>query len=147
MANNAELTPQQKFEEQVISRMRESIGTLIPDDVLRQMMEKAIDKMFFTRREKKNEGYGARVEVFPSWFEEECEKQLGECVAAAVKNWLEANSEAMIKAAADHITAKAPELIANFLFDAFRGTAFNLQYSLSNQIHQELTERLRNIGR
>jgi hypothetical protein len=64
-----ELTPQQLFEEKIKARLRAEIGDLIPDDVLKDLLGKAIQEMFFTRRESRPDNWHGK-HIFPSWFEE-----------------------------------------------------------------------------
>ena len=136
------LTPQQSFEEKVKSRMRENIGDLMPDEVLADMVKKAMNEMFFTRREKKADGWGGRTKVLPSWFEDEVSTQLKKQVLEEVRVAVEAKRAELHDVAVKLVTEKMPEMIVSALL----GVISQITTSNSYNTQSYITELLRSKG-
>ena len=128
------LTPQQSFEEKVKDRLRENIGDLMPDEVLAEMVKKAMDEMFFTRREKRTNDYYGRTEVFPSWFEEEVSGVLKQRVLDEVKVAVEAKREELHEIASKLIIEQLPNLVVAVLVGFVEQIASGRTYAVQSQI-------------
>jgi len=140
MTENA-LTPQQSFEEKVKSRLKENIGDLMPDEVLQDMVKKAMQEMFFTRREKKQEGWSGRTEVFPSWFEDEVSRLLKDRVLEEIKIGIENKREEIRKAASELITEKLPEFITSQLLNIVTGITQLGSWQATDALRNDLRNR------
>ena len=141
MTENA-LTPQQNFEEKIKARMRENIGDLMPDEVLAEMVKKALNEMFFTRREKKGNSHYSRTEVLPSWFEDEVVKELKDKVLIEVKTAINEKRDEIKKAAIELITTNLGTMVAKTICDVITG----VPQTISMNIQQEIYNNLRNKG-
>src|SRR5579859_7631864 len=89
-------TPQQRFEESIRDRLRADIGTLMPDEVLASLVERAVKDMFFTRRERQDRWN--HTEILPSWFEEACANQLRQVIDAYTKAYFETHRNEIMEA-------------------------------------------------
>lgn len=141
MTENA-LTPQQNFEEKIKARMRENIGDLMPDQILAEMVRKAMKEMFFTRREKKDSGYYSRIEVLPSWFEDEVVNELKDKVLTEVKTAVDEKRDEIKKAAIELITTNLGTMVAKTICDVITG----VPQTISMNIQQEIYNNLRSKG-
>lgn len=89
MSTNA-LTAEQSFQEKMKERIRAQIGDLMPEEMLKAMVEKAVQEAFFTRP-RKNKG----TEWHPQWVEEHSfmERTVHELLAphvtAVAQSWLD----------------------------------------------------------
>lgn len=134
MTDSKELTPQQSFEEKVKDRLRENIGDLMPDEILQDMVKKAMQEMFFTRRDKKGDGWGARTEVFPSWFEDEVSTRLKERVLEEAKMAIEAKRPELQEIISKLISEKMPEIILNGIIGVISQVSVNSNYTIRDEI-------------
>ena len=66
------MTPQEQFQNNIKDRLQKDIGDLIPDEVLKGMVEKSIKEMFFTRKmDKAGSDWSPKWQENASWFEAE----------------------------------------------------------------------------
>ena len=145
MTTDVAKTPQQAFEERVLTRLRESIGDLMPDEVLRDMSKKAMDKLFFEKRErvvKKSYGYGEESVAVPSYFEEEIQKLLNEKVVILAKEWLEKNTEFLQELFKNVMIARMPEIVAQAIFKPVELAIGNSQAQIQNTIQDYIRYQL-----
>jgi hypothetical protein len=85
------LTPEQSFQEKVKARIRESIGDLMPDEMLQQLVSRAVEDAFFKRIETSN--YYGRQEHRDPWLTLFVREQLEKQVQSAVEAWMGANAD------------------------------------------------------
>ena len=57
---NKEITKNTTFEERMFEQMREQMGTLLTEVELKAILEKSIDKAFFSDRRNHSGGYNAK---------------------------------------------------------------------------------------
>lgn len=138
------LTPQQQFEEGIKDRIRKDIGDLIPDSVLAQLTEKAIQETFFTKRVIKRE-YG-REDIKPSWFEETVKSLLEGTMRRHVDDYMEKNGDTLAKVVATTITENGPQLLGELLVSLINRTQYNAEQSLNFKIQDQINNAFRNRG-
>lgn len=131
--STTELTPQQKFEDKLRERLRADIGDLIPDEVLKELVDKTIQKGFF---EQRRDGKG-------SWFEEEVRKLLQSRIQEIIQRYMKDNRDAIATKATEIIVANGPRMLGNVLVSMFSGSA----YSISTEVTRKVVDDLRNEGR
>lgn len=132
------LTPQQLFESKIKDRIRESIGDLLPDEVLAEMMKKAMQEMFFTRKEDQPDRYSPKV-IKPSWFEDAVHSSLKSHVEDHLKRWLAENGAELTKVIQEYLVQNSPQIIAAF----FVGVLQNQTWSVSSNVLSGMMESLR----
>lgn len=143
---STELTPQQKFEEKVKAKLKENIGDLMPEDVLKAMIEKAMLEMFFTKKiETKQSGWQTHNIEKPSWFEEEVSTLLKETIRGYVKEAVEGEKETLKKIAVELVTEKLPDFIVNNLIQIVQAVTLNQSYTAANDIRQNLANKGINV--
>src|SRR5580698_1104647 len=96
MSNENQLTPQQQFENSIKDRLRKDIGDLLPNEVLAELVKKAIEDMFFVKRTTRD-SYGYTT-TSVSWFEEEVAKQMKTQIAETIKAHFIENGRIIAKA-------------------------------------------------
>jgi len=137
-----ELTPQEKFQEQIIERMRTHIGELLPDSVLSEMMTTALKKMFFGPRTVRDGGHYSNERTIPSWFEEQAQALLKDRMAALIKEHIQQNEAAISAGVHAAIVEQSPKLLAEFVVALFRGQGqsfgFNIAATLTEQLRAAL---------
>ena len=87
-------TPQQEFEQRIKDRLAEDMGKLMPDEVLAEMVNRAMNDAFFKERVVERDGYN-RTTVKPPWFVEAMRELLEEQVKAQCATWFEKNQDTM----------------------------------------------------
>lgn len=135
-----ELT-QANFQEQMQSRIRASIGDLMPDAMLQEIVAKGIDKAFNEKRiveERNNYGYGSQTREKEPWLQEFLRTELDKQVGAQTEKWLAANADKVQAIVQKYVD----EGIATALVKAFQ--------SLFNQplvdFAGQMNDKLRSLG-
>lgn len=123
-----DIIPAQAFEDKIKDRLRQDIGSLMPDDVLQQLIVKAINSIFLEPRVSRN-SYGSVTDTKPSWFQETVERLLRQQIDKLLNDYVKEH-EAELKAKFTEILAtKGPELIANWFINVLLGQQ---QYMIMN---------------
>lgn len=130
-----ELTPQQSFEEKIRDRMRDDIGDLVPDEVLADLMQKAIQEMFFTRRSTSS--YGNKTEL-PSWFEAETEKLLSIKARETLHAYMEENKDEIESAIRDFIQDGIGQIFSDVLRTSLESAGGNIGFNISNIFNDQI---------
>ncbi len=130
-----ELAPKETFEEAIKSRLREDVGKLIPDEVLTQMVTKAINDMFFTKVQTAN-GYGTG----PSWFEKHVQDCLQSRVHEVVSKYMLDQKENLEHVVTACLAEKSPQIMANVLMSTLTNTSHNLSWSIEQFILSKLNQ-------
>lgn len=133
-----ELTIQQKFEEKIKDRLRQSVGDLMPDETLADLTKKAMNEMFFKRKLEKQGGYYDKEVETPSWFEDEVYTQLKEKIDVQLKEYLIKNQADLEMKIQTMIVAKAPELLAQLLMKIFTQQASSISFNIADSIRQSM---------
>lgn len=132
------LTPQQSFEESIKERLRDDIGKFMPDDVLKGLVDKAIQDLFF-KRYKETSGYHSVEE--PSWFE----KHLGDLLKVEVtkifQDYIEQNKVKLANAAGECLASALPAIIGGIFVNLLSQHSYNLQNSLGDVVTNALRSK------
>lgn len=136
----ADIIPAQAFEEKIKDRLRQDIGSLMPDEVLQQLITKTIQSIFLDRRTSRNT-YGSVTEDKPSWFQETVETLLRQRISKLLDEYIKEH-EADLKARFTEILAtKGPELIANWFIGVLTGSQQQTVWSVQNWIQSIMQNR------
>ena len=100
--------PAKEFERWVIEKIRTDIGSLIPDAVLAELAQKAIQETFFTPTWVPNpdRGYGRpdRVQTGPSWFQTAIHETIVPLLKTEAARAVETHKELIAAAVAEELT-------------------------------------------
>ena len=138
--SDTQLTPQQSFQQKIEDRLKSDIGDLIPDEALKEMVERAIESMFFKQREDNTDRY--RKVIRPSWFEDTVEKRLHETMQARIDQYFLAHGEAIGKMTANAIVECIPAVLSSLILGgvnrAGSDIASNFQMNLGEFIRNNM---------
>jgi hypothetical protein len=88
-----ELTKADTFQQRMFERIRESMGELLSEDDLKELLERTIEKSFFEERIVQSSSYYSSAQKKPSLFQELVTEQVQPMVEKAITVWLQDNSE------------------------------------------------------
>lgn len=117
---SASKNPMDEFRERVTEKLKHDIGEMLPDEVLQQLAQRAVDEQFFKEREVVTNvgGWNSKTEKRPSWFVEEVAKIAEPIIRSHIEQFIEAH-KADIEAAIDkyiseqNLTLTASTMIAS----------------------------------
>jgi flagellar biosynthesis/type III secretory pathway protein FliH len=137
------LAPMESFLERVKSKLRDDIGSLIPDEVLQQLVQRTIEDEFFKKGQKNiGTGYNPVYETVPSEFQK--------IVLAAVTPIMEKHALLVAERHAAEIEAQIKESVENGLITlAMRSLDRVFAQALESQgwhIQQVIENALRSKG-
>lgn len=131
-----QLTPMQDFEQKVKERLAKDIGNLIPDEALKNLVERSVEETFFkTRTVAKTNGYG--TQEIPSAFQQEVGKLVQPSFEKAVKKWMKDNDERIGKEINDFLNKSAEQVFLNAIGNVFRSNLQNLQWKIQDDINNK----------
>ena len=135
------ITPQEAFQQKLADKLRDDIGSLIPDEVLAEMVKKAMQEMFFTSR-KESDGYG-RTNYYPSWFEKAVEELLRDRMRQEIDSYMKKNGEALIEQAATAIAQQAPVILGALFLHAITNSGQSWNFSFTAMVSEVLQKCMR----
>jgi hypothetical protein len=100
----------QDFQTKLVERLRKDIGELLPEQVLEDLIKKAVTDEFFKTRIIE-EGWNRRREE-PSWFVQAVTEAAKPMLEKQVKKFVKENEEVLQKALADFLTPQNLLLLA-----------------------------------
>jgi len=127
------LTPSQTFEEKMMERMKASMGDLMPDDVLKKLMEKAIDKAFNSPTELKDE-YGRAIKSSESWLQTFLRVELESRMQVLAKEWITENKEQVLKLVSDKLDLDVATMFASGFTQLFQSSLFNIRNEITTAL-------------
>lgn len=123
---SASKNPMDEFRERVTEKLKHDIGEMLPDEVLQQLAQRAVDEQFFKEREVVTGGWDSETGKRPSWFVEEVAKIAEPIIRSHIEQFIQAH-EADIKAAIDKyiseqsLTLTASTMIASQMSSYMHG--------------------------
>lgn len=139
----SELTPQQQFQERIADRLRDDIGDLLPDEVLSEMVQRALQEMFFAKRHV-SDGYRTREN--PSWFEETVERRLREQIHNHITAYFKDNREELNSAIKGAINNGLADLLSAAVLSGFTGAGSAIGNDVGYALANGFAQSLRNQG-
>ena len=88
-----ELTKADTFQQRMFERIRESMGELLSENDLKELLERTIEKSFFEGRVVPSSSYYGNSQLKPSLFQELVTEQVQPMMEKAITAWLQDNSE------------------------------------------------------
>lgn len=129
---SAELQPLAAFQERVKEKLRDDIGSMLPDEALAALVQEAVKEQFFKPR-KVEEGY--RTVDKPSWFVEEVAKLAQPYIERVMREYVEVNRDALDRALAEFCGAQNLLLLA---MASMRAATANDVFNMANQIVSQI---------
>lgn len=84
-------SPIEEFQDRVKDKLKADIGSMLPDDVLAQLTQRAVDEQFFKER-RIPQRYG-QDEIGPSWFVEEVAKIAEPIIRQHINSFIETHKQ------------------------------------------------------
>ncbi len=125
---------QQEFEAKMAERMRQAMGDLMPDEVLRGIVARGIEEAFFKDRTIE-ESYGRKT-VEPAWAVAFIRKELESQVAAQVSCWLVDNQERVEKMVRQMVDEGLVKAVLGSLGSILQAPFANLQQQIFDLINK-----------
>lgn len=95
MSETKELTAKESFEEKLRNKIQSDIGDLMPDEMLKELVDKSIHNMFFEPVRIKNPGFHSQDTFRPAPFEEIVTNAMQPLMEEAIENWVAENAESV----------------------------------------------------
>lgn len=102
MTQENQITTPMSFQDRLKERIRESIGELLTDEDLDNLIRRGIDEVFFQERRVQQDHYPHRIQTYPPLIHEIVQDLLSSQMKAAVERWLQ-DHEAEVKAAIETV--------------------------------------------
>ena len=126
-----ELAKEPSFEDVIIQKLRKDIGELMPEEALKKIVNIAIERMFFERKQKST--YSS--EQNPSWLEAEVSALMKVSISEQVRIYLKEHPEEVEKAIKQAIGKGVTDMLAN----AINGIMHQAFAPMQQQLHKALT--------
>lgn len=129
-----DITKANTFQQRMFERIRESMGDLLSEDDLKELLERTIEKSFFEERAVPAQSYYDRDKKKQSLFQELVTEQVQPMMEKAITAWLQDNSEQVTST----IDAVLKDGILSALSQAIeykmQTPVFNLRHEISNKL-------------
>jgi len=138
---STELAPMQAFTEKLQDKIRNDIAGMLPDDIIKAMVEKATHSLFFDRT-KRNVGsdYNPAWKYEPSVFEQLVAETVKPIIEEKIREQIATHKdtvEATIKKAVeDGMSKLAFKYLNDVLFAAMTSNDWNFQNAVMNTLRQ-----------
>lgn len=115
MRESKQLTPQESFEKKLTDRIRESIGDLMPDEKLAEIVERGMQEAFFKGRHVQERGYHGRTYEEAPWLVSAVKELLEEQAKAEVKKWLAEHPEEVERVMREWLEKGVAEIVVSWI--------------------------------
>lgn len=105
--------PMEEFQDRVKDKLKADIGSMLPDEVLSQLTQRAVDEQFFKEREVVTGGWNSRTEKRPSWFVEEVAKIAEPIIRQHIEHFIETHKQDIEAAIEQYISEQNLTLTAS----------------------------------
>lgn len=131
----------QDFKDKIVSKIREEISSLLPDEAINQLVEKATKDIFFEPRKITEDGWSGRTKDAPSWFIEEVTKYARPLLEKEVKKYVEDNKEVFEKAMKEFFDQNNLMLM---IISAISSATQMQMYNYTQQLSTDIVNKLKN---
>lgn len=141
----AEIQASQKFEERLFQKIRDSIGELMTEKELKELVDKSVQKLFFDPRKelvKDNRYYNSTTEVIkPSKFHELIQELVEPSLKAEIAKWLNEHPEVVKEAIDQALEGGLAQACLRAINAQWQSSFANMQISLQNSLQNALLHR------
>jgi len=139
-----EIAPMEAFMDRVKAKLRDDIGSMLPDDVVAAMVQKVVDDEFFKPRHIPKPGrssYSTETIAVPSAFAAMVVEAVNPIIKARAEELLvskaEEIDEIIKKMVADGFTAMFMRAVDGALTSALQNQQWSIQNALMNLMRQD----------
>lgn len=137
MSKSTQISPQKQFEDKVTDRLKSDIGELIPDEALSELVQRAMQTMFFEPKKTTNgQGYRSKTVRGPSFFEAEVLHQVKPLLEREIKTWVNANEEGINIIIKEALSKEGDVIVADFFRNLIRGEMYQITSTLEHRISE-----------
>lgn len=115
---------EQEFQQRMQDRLRQAMGDLMPDEVLKGIVARGVEQAFFADRIEKDR-WGSTLNHRPSWMVEFLQRELQQRAKQAVEKWFAENQakveELLQKALAMGLASAVVQGFNELLREPFQG--------------------------
>ena len=135
-----EVSVKETFENAITDRIREDFGKLMPDEALKEIIDKAVHNVFFHKK-KIDHGYNSKWEEH-SWLEQIVKDRLERRIDEFIAEFLNNNKEFVEETMKTVINNNLPNLLADNLINRSRtvgrdlGNAITAEFAMAIQLRQ-----------
>ena len=129
-----ELTKADTFQQRMFERIRESMGELLSEEDLKELLEKAIEKSFFEERIVQSSSYFGGNQKKPSLFQELVTEQVQPMMEKAITAWLQDNSEQVTSTIDAVLKDGLLGALSKAIEQKMQTPVFNLRQEISNKL-------------
>ena len=129
-----ELTKADTFQQRMFERIRESMGELLSEEDLKELLEKAIEKSFFEERIVQSSSYFGGNQKKPSLFQELVTEQVQPMMEKAITAWLQDNSEQVTSTIDAVLKDGLLSALSKAIEQKMQTPVFNLRQEISNKL-------------
>lgn len=129
-----EIKPFEDFKTKLSERIKDDIGSLIPDEVIQGMISDVIKKEFFDERVVKG-SFSSKTE--PSWFVKEIGQLAKPVLESAVKDWVSSNEQVLKDALSEFLNKESLLLVS----------MASMQNIIRQDTHEAIAETMLRIQR
>lgn len=104
-------SPLDGFQDRVRDKLKADIGSMLPDDVLSQLTQRAVDEQFFKERREARQ-FGPDV-IKPSWFVEEVARVSKSILEAHIETFVAENKDAIQKGLDEYLSQQNLTLLTS----------------------------------
>lgn len=130
--STAVVDPVTQFRQQMQDRIRENIGSLMPDEALAKIVEQGIQDAFFTHR-RVPQSYGAD-KIEPSWFVKFLQDECKSLVEQAVKEWVSQNQDKVLAMAKETLEDGVTQIVLKSFARLWMGPIQDLDDKLATAV-------------
>lgn len=139
-----QLTPLESFNERVQAKLRDDVAGMLPDELLKAMVEKATQSLFFERKTERREKSWNNYETIelPSAFEKAVMEAVKPIIQAQVAAVVEARMPEIVaavdKALDEGLMSLAVATLDKWFKTALQANTFNIEMNLKNEMNNRI---------
>lgn len=136
MSNTTDLAPQEAFQEQIKARVRAAVGELMPDEMLKKIVEEGLHAAFFERPHKiKYSTYGSSQELENDpWFTVFIREEMSKRVQQTMDKWIAEHPDEIRQIIRDVTSAGMAGVVFRVIADQFSPAMYDFRTQMENII-------------
>jgi len=137
--SDTKLTPMESFQEKVKNKLVSDIGELLPDEALKEMVDKAMQEAFF-KPQMVIEGTGYHQKQFskPSVFEETVKQLIEPLFREEIKLWISENNDVVVEKIHSFLNANVETAMIGAIQSMLSGHFDLLKWNVANELQMRL---------
>lgn len=128
--------PIKEFQENIQAKLRDQIGTLMPEAMLKKIVEDSVQSILYrpvTKSSQSNNYYGVK-ETQP-WITETVEKEIGNHVKVAVNNTIEEQKDKLQNIIEDYLAQNMKEIISTLIINLLSANSYTWGMNIAAAIN------------